>query len=195
MRHRQWILSLGAAMVASGFNVPLLAEAREPLKTTVCELLSKPEQFSGKVVVFQADLINPRRMALKDGGCERVLLTFPRDPDTKPKAKFKLVEDESYKKLMASVGVLVPMPPKKPGRITATFEGRFDSVFILRNGQKVQRDPRPLRLAADEVRLVLRKVSDVHVLEPAQASGASNPDQLQHEMQHAVVVDAPGKKP
>ncbi|HVT93625.1 MAG TPA: hypothetical protein VHD76_12325 [Bryobacteraceae bacterium] len=165
------------------------------MKTTVCELLAKPEQFSGKVVVFQADLINPRRMALKDGGCERVLLTFPKDPDTKPKAKFNLVEDESYKKLMASVGVLVPMPPKKPGRITATFEGRFDSVFILHNGQKVQRDPRSLRLAADEVRLVLRKVSDVRVLEPTQASGASNPDQLQHEMQHAAIPEAPEKKP
>jgi hypothetical protein len=123
------------------------------------------------------------------------LLTFPNDPDTRPKAKFKLVEDESYKKLMASVGILVPMPPKKPGRITATFEGRFDSVFILHNGQKVQRDPRSLRLAADEVRLVLRRVSDVRVQESAQASGAPDPDQLKHEMQHAVVADAPEKKP
>jgi hypothetical protein len=58
-------------MVAAGFNAPLIAETEEPLKTTVCELLAKPEQFSGKVVVFQADLINPRRMALKDAGCER----------------------------------------------------------------------------------------------------------------------------
>ncbi|MFN8007442.1 MAG: hypothetical protein U0V70_10540 [Terriglobia bacterium] len=161
-------------MVVAGFNATAIAEAEEPLKTTVCELLAKPEQFSGKLVVFQADLINPRRIALKDGGCERVLLTFPNDPDTKPKAKFKLVKDESYKKLMSSMGVLVPMPPNKPGRITAKFEGRFDSVFIVRNGQKVQRNPRSLRLAADEVRLVLRRVSDVRVEEPTPISGAVN---------------------
>ena len=74
---------------------------------------------------------------------------------------------------MASVGLLVPLPPKKPGRVTAIFEGRFDSVFILRKGRKVQQDPRSLRLAADEVRLVLWRVSDVRVQESAQASGAS----------------------
>jgi hypothetical protein len=174
MMYRWWILFIGAIMVVAGFNATVIAET-EPLKTTVCELLAKPEQFSGKLVVFQADLINPRRIALKDGNCERILLTFPNDPDTKPKPKFKLVQDESYKRLMASVGVLVPMPPQKPGRITATFEGRFDSVFILRNGKKVQRDPRSLRLAADEVRLVLRKVSDVRMQEPTQASRAVNP--------------------
>jgi YD repeat-containing protein len=56
-------------------------------------------------------------------------------------------------------------------------------------------DPRSLRLAADEVRLVLQRVSDVRAQESAQASGASNPDQLQHEMQHAVVEDIPEKQP
>ena len=89
-----------------------LPKTVQPVKTTVCELLTNREQYSGKIVIVQADLINPRRMALKDGGCERVLLTFPDDPDTRPKAKFRLVEDGSYKKLRASVGVIVPMPSK-----------------------------------------------------------------------------------
>lgn len=159
-------VAVGALLL--GACIPTSANEREPVKTTVCELLSKPEQFSGQMVVFRADLINPRRMALVEGNCGRVLLTFPNDDEVRPKASFKLVEDGNLKKLMDSVAVLIPMPPKKPGRITATFEGRFDSVFVLRSGRKTERDPRSIRLAADEVRLVLRRVSDVHVEPPSE---------------------------
>jgi hypothetical protein len=135
----------------------------DPIKVTVCELLAKPEEFSGKQVIFHATLINPRRKALVDGDCGRVFLVFPGDEEVRPKAEFQLLEDDSFKKLMDAQSQLLPMPPKKPGRITATFEGRFDSVFSLRNGRKVKRDPRSIRLAADEVRLVLRRVSSVKV--------------------------------
>jgi hypothetical protein len=155
-----------AALLFTGACILTCANERAPMKTTVCELLSKPEQFSGQMVIFRADLINPRRMALVEGNCGRVLLTFPNDDEIRPKARFQLVEDGNFKKLMDSVAVLIPMPPKKPGRITATFEGRFDSVFVLRGDRKTQRDPLSIRLAADEVRLVLHRVSDVHV-EPA----------------------------
>jgi hypothetical protein len=135
----------------------------DPTKVTVCELLSKPEGFSGKQVTFQATQMNSRRKILVDGDCGRVLLVFPGDEEVRPKAKFQLLEDDSFKKFMDAQSELLPMPPKKPGRITATFEGRFDSVFTLRNGRKVKGDPRSIRLAADEVRLVLRRVSDVKV--------------------------------
>jgi hypothetical protein len=134
-----------------------------PVKTTVCHLIAKPEEFSGKLVIFQAELVTPRRMALVDGNCGRILLAFPTDEEVRPKARFKLIEDDQFKLLMASRSELVPPPPGKPGKVLATFEGRFDSVFALNHGHKIERDPRSMRLAADEVRLVLRRVSDVKV--------------------------------
>ena len=140
-----------------------LSIRQQPLKATVCELTAKPEHFSGKDVVVRASILHPRRMALEDDTCGRVLLAFPEDRDTKPKPRFTLVRDANFKRLMASMAELVPPPPLKPGKITATFEGRFDSVFFLRNGRKVERDPRSIRLARDEVRLVLRRVTDVEV--------------------------------
>jgi hypothetical protein len=133
------------------------------VKTTVCQLVARPEEFSGKMVIFQAELATPRRMALVDGDCGRILLTFPTDNEVRPKANFRLVEDDQFKLLMESRSELVPPPPKKPGKILATFEGRFDSVFTMSHGKKVERDPRSIRLAADEVRLVLRRVSSVKV--------------------------------
>ena len=160
------------ALLAAGVCIPMHAKEGEPIKTTICELVNKPEQFSGHMVVVRADLINPRRMALVGGHCERVLLSFPNDDEVKPKARFKLVEDESFNKLMDSVSVLIPMPPKTPGRITGTFEGRFDSVFVLRNGRKIRRDPRSIRLAADEVRLVLRRVFDLEIQQSAPPKGS-----------------------
>jgi hypothetical protein len=136
---------------------------RVPVKTTVCQLMAKPEEFSGKMVVFQAELVTPQRMALVDDSCGRILLKFPTDDEARPKASFKLIEDDQFKLMMESRSELVPPPPGKPGKILATFEGRFDSVFVLSRGQKVKRDPRSMRLAADEVRLVLRRVSEVKV--------------------------------
>jgi hypothetical protein len=128
---------------------------------TICELLANPERYSGKQVVVHAALINPRRMALADGRCGNVLLVFPSDESVKPRPTFHLLEDDSFKKLTNAESELLPMPPMKPGKIVANFEGRFDSVFILRKKRKVQQDPRSIRLAPDEVRLVLHQVTDV----------------------------------
>jgi hypothetical protein len=163
MKHGRWSSGYGLAALFLVACTPMKLSGLDSTKVTVCELLAKPEEFSGKQVTFHATLMNPRRKVLVDGDCGRVLLVFPGDEEVRPKAKFQLLEDDSFKQLMDAQSELLPMPPKKPGRITATFEGRFDSVFILRNGRKVNRDPRSILLAADEVRLVLRRVSDVKV--------------------------------
>ena len=147
------------------------ARESEPVTVTVCELLAHPEQYSGKQVIIRAMVITTRRMAITLSDCVKVLLVFPSDPEAKPKPQFHLVEDENFNKLNNAQRELVPQRRETAGRITATFEGRFDSVFVMRKGRKVKRDPRSIRLAADEVRLVLHRVSDVEV-KPASPAGA-----------------------
>jgi hypothetical protein len=108
------------------------------------------------MIVLRGRIVTPRRLFIEDD-CRRVILHYPADYDVKPKAKFKLVEDENFKLMTDSLGVLVPKPPNQPGAIVVTVEGRFDSVFIERRGRKIQLDPVKVRLPSYEVRLVLHR--------------------------------------
>ncbi len=151
-----------AAVVLSGCT---MGRAEEPvaLRVTMCELTRNPERYSGRQVAVRARMINPQRMVLEDGDCGRVLLAFPADQQVRPKAKCKFLEDNVLQRLMEARSELVPPPTRTPGRVSATFHGRFDSVFPLKGGHKVQRDPRSMRPAVYEFRLVLRRVTDVSV--------------------------------
>ena len=156
------ILNRFAAVALSGWT-SACAEEAVALRVTVCELTRNPERYSGQQVAVRARLANPQRMVLEDGDCGRVLVAFPADQQVRPKAKFKLLKDDNFQRLMEARSELVPPPTRTPGKLSATFQGRFDSVFTLKDGHKVQRDPRSMRLAVDEFRLVLRRITDVSV--------------------------------
>lgn len=163
-----WIFYSAAAVSLLGWG---LAAAAEPVaqRVTICELVRSPEKYSGQQVSVHARIANPQRMVLENGECGRVLLVFPADQQVRPKAKFKLLEDDNFKRLMEARSELVPPPTRMPGRVSATFQGRFDSVFTLKEGRKVQRDPRSMRLAVDEFRLVLHRITEVSI-EPGSSS-------------------------
>lgn len=157
-----WIFNSAAAVALSGWDLAA-AEELVARRVTICELVRNPEKYSGQQVSVHARMANPQRMVLEDGDCGRVLLVFPADQQVRPKTKFRLLEDDNFKKVMQARSELVPPPTRTPGRVSATFQGRFDSVFTLKAGRKVQRDPRSMRLAVDEVRLVLHRITDVSI--------------------------------
>jgi hypothetical protein len=51
----------------------------------------------------------------------------------------------------------------KPGRVFAVLGGRFDSVYKTQNGKKVERDPVKMRLARNDLRIVLLRVKNVEI--------------------------------
>ena len=114
------------------------------------------------MIVLRGRIVTPRRLFIEDE-CGRVILHYPADYDVRPKAKFKLVEDENFKLMTDSLGVLVPRPPNRAGAVVVTVEGRFDSVFAERHGRKIQLDPVKVHLPVYEVRLVLHRVLKVEV--------------------------------
>jgi hypothetical protein len=113
---------------------------------------------------------------------------FPDNPDVRPKAGFKLVEDKNYAELRSNLGLLLPPPPNSSrpvSRISAVVEGRFDSVFKQNKGQPIRKRKHLGYLGADENLLVLRRVLSVEVR-------TVNGSALNHEAEHAV-PGAPAK--
>lgn len=131
---REGILTLLAAT-----NI-LAAGSAEPIVTSICVVTAAPEKFTGKMIVLRGRIVTPRRLFIEDH-CGRVILNNPANYDVRPKAKFKLLEDETFKLMNDALGVLIPMPPKQPGTVAATVEGRFDSLFVERHGGSQKRRP------------------------------------------------------
>jgi hypothetical protein len=141
----------------------VVAEPRaEAIKSSICEVTETPARFTGKMVILRGQIITPRRLFIEDG-CGRVILDYPGGEDVRPKAQFKLIEDEEFKRMNNALGVLVPMPPRGPGRVVVEVEGRFDSAFIERRGRKVQLDPNKIHLPVYELRLILHRVLNVEI--------------------------------
>jgi hypothetical protein len=150
------ILSLLAAtkILAAGFS--------EPSEASICEVTAAPEKFAGRMIVLRGRIVTPRRLFIEDQ-CGRVILNYPAEYEVRPKAKFRLVEDQNFKLMNDALSELVPKPPRQPGTVVVTVEGRFDSVFVERHGRKIQLDPVKVRLPVYEVRLVLHRVLKVEV--------------------------------
>lgn len=132
---------------------------------TVCQVLQSPERYSGKVVVLSGDILSPRALQMYDPSCGRVSLAYTED-DLKIRPKFTTVRDGNFKKFDSSLSELVPPPPCKPGRITATVEGRFDSRYALRKGKRVVVSPGFGHQSLSDYQLVVKHVLIVDV-EPA----------------------------
>lgn len=166
-------------------------QARGGDEVTVCQVLSAPGGYSGKMIKVRVEVVEPRRVQIvdpSDPSCGRVPLVFPDNPDVSPKAGFKLVEDKNFAELRSSLGLLLPPPPNSSrpvSRIFAVLEGRFDSVFALNKGRAIRKRKHLGYLGADENLLVLRQVLSIEIR-------AVNGSALNHEAEHAV-PGAPAK--
>jgi hypothetical protein len=102
---------------------------------------------------------------------------YPTNLDVKPKPRFSLVQDEMFKRLQDSLGLMLPPPPgstREKSRIIAVLEGRFDSVYRLKDGNPVRSAKGIGYLGADDQVFVLRRVLNVEVL-PAEAAKPDPP--------------------
>jgi hypothetical protein len=148
---------------------------------SICQLLAEPTRYADKQVTVRAEVVEPRRVQLIDPAdpkCGRIPWAYPTNRDVKPKPKFSLVEDAKFKELMDNVGLLLPPPPgstRERSRIIALLEGRFDSVYRLKDGKPVRSVQGIGYLGGDEHVFVLHRVLKTEILPAAPA----------HEAQHA----------
>lgn len=118
-------------------------------------------------VELRAELILARgTLLLAEPGCTNIPLIEPSEEDFKPKPTFQLVEDEHWKKIDSSLSFLVPSPMSGIGRISATFEGRFDWAFQLRRGRRARVAQGYGHAALFDSRLVVYSVSTVELVPP-----------------------------
>ncbi len=160
---------LGLFLAAGAFG-----QSGDPAPLAVCRLLTEPAQYSGKQVTVRAEVIDPRRVQLVDPAdtrCGRIPWMYPTNPDVKPKPKFSLVRDARFKELLDSFGCMLPPPPgstRGTSRIIAVLEGRFDSVYRLKDGKPIRSVHGIGYLGADEQVFVLRRVIRTEILPTGQ---------------------------
>jgi hypothetical protein len=155
------------AFFISGYSV---GQTGTPAYLSVCRLLADPARHSGDLVMVKAEVTDPRRVRLLDPDdpkCGRIPWMFPTNPDVKPDAKFPLVRDAKFKQLLDSLGLTVPPPPgsgRSRKRIIAVLEGRFDSVYRLKDGKVIRSANGIGYLGADEHVFVLHRVLKTDLL-------------------------------
>lgn len=133
----------------------------DAVRVTFCDLYSKPQKYAGKMVEVRALLYGRRDPVLEPlapqnescPGYMTIGLTFPQD--VKPQPNFKVLKDESFRAFEHAW--------QQGMRVGATFEGRFDPVFVWRDHKRVRVGEGQgfRRKHLDDGRIVLRRVSDV----------------------------------
>ncbi len=121
-----WVLLLASSSIA---QVP---------RAGVCEITRKPVLYSGRVLSVRAYVIvDYHGVFLADPRCKKTLpLILPEGsgrPDELP-----LRADEAYKQFDAVLQEYGPGGARSRGKLEATFEGRFDYVFQLKDGKRVR---------------------------------------------------------
>jgi hypothetical protein len=127
-----YIVGLLLASVGAAQEVPF-----EP--TTLCDLLKSRGGLSGRMVSVRVEVVSIRESLgadPEDHRCGSVVLADPLSPDVDPKAPFQWIKDSGYEQLEDGFRVLVPIPPATRGRLIATFEGRFDSIYAKGRRQR-----------------------------------------------------------
>jgi hypothetical protein len=148
---------LAGILLFLAFEAAPIVGAQSPIfeKRSVCELVTSPLQFSGRLVSVRAELTAVREMLLGDvinPSCGPLASDVPESPDVRQKPGFTFIRDQSFEDLERGFQSLAPTPSGARGRVVATFEGRFDWT-PLGSGHMKQRD----------TRLVLHRVRDVDV--------------------------------
>jgi len=143
------------------------ADSTNDVSVDFCRLLTTPERFTGKVVSVRAYVVKYRHgiiLHAKDcnGG---MFLELRAELDVAPKRKVALEKDSEYEKFDNALFIFKEGTTELRNRIEATFEGRFDSVYELKNGKRVRVSPGYGPNSLFPSRLVLYKVSDVAVSE------------------------------
>jgi hypothetical protein len=103
---------------------------------TLCDLYQHPEQYAGKMVKVRGGSVGELHIedALHDSQAVpcpaymRIIVVFP--DQLKDAPDFQLVRDESYRKLLDA------LHHPSPVHIDATYEGRFDPVFVWRDHKR-----------------------------------------------------------
>ena len=144
------------------FAVPCWAQdemSSPPVEITVCELLSAPSTYAGRMVRVRGWLSRGKDLALLDmeprKGCPAELVAVVLPGAAKPKPEFDVVRDESFDKLFDALG--------KRTHIEGTFEGRVDSAVVLKEGKRIKFQRGFGHRGRATMRLVLRKVSDLDI--------------------------------
>lgn len=146
----------------------LFQDATKPIEVSLCDLYQHPEQYADKMVKVRGGSVSDLSIenVLHDAPAEpcstymRLVVVFP--DQIKPAPAFQIVQDDSYKKLVESLHYRGPI------HIDATYEGRFDPVFVWRDHKhiRVSQDAKEKgcgRKHEYDGRIVLHQVSDVWV--------------------------------
>ena len=157
-------MALGLTTV---FYRGLLADDGQDFVTVApCELAGHPHRYSGRNVRIEIEVVgDPRWPSVRPSECgdtDAIALSIPAGPPVEPRPNFDLIRDDEFDRLFMSISVLVPGPGLTRGRLTATVEGRFDS--IRRGPLGWWRGYGHQRLF--KKRLVLHRVIAVHVQAP-----------------------------
>lgn len=151
--------------VVSGGEAPADAD-NAFVRVTVCELLRSPESHAGQLVSIQVSISDARSVRLadpNDRSCGEIPWALADDRRVKPRPHFNLLRDRNYEELLGGLGVLVPKPPRSRGFVNATLEGRFDSIYRLKNRRRKKVAEGFGHLRLDDARFVLHRVIDVSV--------------------------------
>ena len=152
---------------------------------TFCKMLEAPGRFNGKILTLDVEIVTPRRLQIMDpinSQCGRIPVVTPNDPDVRPRAKFKLKEDANLTAVYKNLSFLLPPPPwsdqKESYRMLATIEGRFDTVYgVKENGTTVRVRRHLGYLGADEYLFVLKRVLEVKIVPSEKADNEEGKDQ------------------
>lgn len=131
-----------------------------PVEVTLCDLYQHPEEYIGRMVTVRGDVAGNDLWidAFNWQSCSswmRVIVVFPKD--VKPSPAFELMSDGSFKQLMDA------LYGRRPVNIDAKFEGRFDSVVVVRDGDRIRIGDGYGKKRDYDGRIVLKRVSEVVV--------------------------------
>jgi hypothetical protein len=155
-----WFYSGVAALLLS---VSCWAQADStPVKASLCDLYTHPEQFAGKMIEVRASLVGHRDPSVESPASSRqepcsaymgIVLEFP--DKVAPRPPFDLERDAAFQKYQDAL--------QKPMRIEATLVGRFDPVFVWKDKHRLRVGEGTgfgKKHSAD-ARFVLRSMADV----------------------------------
>ncbi len=136
-----------------------------PVAATLCDLYQHPEQYAGKMVKVRGGTVGDLHIedTLHDSHAEpcpaymRIVVVFP--DQVRPAPGFELLKDESYRKFSEA------LHSPSPVHIDATYEGRFDPVFVWRDHKRIRvgqgNEEGYGKKHEYDGRIVLHQVSDV----------------------------------
>ena len=157
--------TLGCAVLLIVCGLCWAQDTVKPIETTLCQLYQDSEQYAGKIIKVRAGSVSDLHIenTLHDSPAERcpaymrIVVVFPEQ--VTPAPGFKLIRDESYRKLEEALHSPGPI------HIDATYEGRFDAAFVWRDQKRISVGQNQIKGYGSkhqyDGRIVLHQVSDV----------------------------------